>query len=106
MFGTPNVAQNLTYADGDNGWSYNDKNKGTYLFFTHADTQISYGDPMKQTNDTAGEANTAVAKDAGTAFGSNVIILTGVAGLLAGFFIGVVTTNTRRKKRQAKTIDS
>ena len=36
MFGTPGAAQNLTFADGENGWSYNDKNGGTYLFFTHA----------------------------------------------------------------------
>ena len=39
MFGTSNVAQNLTFADGDNGWSYNDKNHGTYLFFKHADNE-------------------------------------------------------------------
>lgn len=33
MFGTPNSAQNLTFADGESGYSYNDKKGGTYLFF-------------------------------------------------------------------------
>ena len=33
MFGTKDTPQNLTFADGENGWSYNDKNGGTYLFF-------------------------------------------------------------------------
>ena len=33
FFGKPNAPQNLTFADGDNGWSYNDKEGGTYFFF-------------------------------------------------------------------------
>ena len=33
FFGKPNAAQNLTFADGDNGWSYNDDEGGTYFFF-------------------------------------------------------------------------
>ena len=108
MFGTPNVAQNLTFADGDNGWSYNDKNKGTYLFFTHANAQMSYSDPTakavpSETNATTAQgSNTAEAKDAGTALSTGVIILIGAAGLVAGIFIGAITTNVRRKKRRAE----
>ncbi|MCR5587058.1 MAG: hypothetical protein K6F77_05955 [Lachnospiraceae bacterium] len=33
MFGEPNAAQNLTFADGEDGWSYNDGMDGIYLFF-------------------------------------------------------------------------
>ena len=33
FFGKPNAAQNLTFADGNNGWSFNDKEGGTYFFF-------------------------------------------------------------------------
>ena len=33
FFGKPNAPQNLTFADGDNGWSYNDDEGGTYFFF-------------------------------------------------------------------------
>ena len=36
MFNTPGVAQDLTFSDGENGYSYNDRNEGTYLFFKHA----------------------------------------------------------------------
>lgn len=108
MFGTPNVAQNLTFADGDNGWSYNDKNNGTYLFFTHANAQMSYSDPTAKTASseinatTAQGSDTAEAKDAGTALSTGVIILIGAAGLVAGIFIGAITTNVRRKKRHAE----
>ena len=86
MFGTPNVAQNLTFADGNNGYSYNDKNHGTYLFFTHADTQINYSDPMTET------------RDVGTAVSTGVIALAGVGILVVGVFIGTVITNVRRRR--------
>ena len=33
LFGSPNTAQNLTYADGESGWSFNDGKNGTYVFF-------------------------------------------------------------------------
>ena len=86
MFGTPNVVQNLTFADGDSGYSYNDKNHGTYLFFMHADKQINYSDPM--VND----------EDAGTVISTGVIALISVVSLVAGVFIGAVTTNVRRRR--------
>ncbi len=89
MFGTPNVPQNLTFADGDNGYSYNDKNHGTYLFFMHSDAQTNYSDPL------------AEAKDAGTTVSTGVVALIGAVGVVAGVFIGTITTSRRRKKRQA-----
>ena len=91
IFGTPNVAQNLTFADGDNGYSYNDKNNGTYLFFTHAD--VNYSDPMEKL------------KDAGTALGTGVIALIGAGGIVIGIFIGAVIVGARRKKREKTGTD-
>ena len=107
MFGTPNVAQNLTFADGDNGWSYNDKNNGTYLFFTHADAQISYSDPTAKAAAPAANADKAqgsdisASKDSGTVISTGVIVLIGVAGIVTGIFIGLVTANVRRRRRSA-----
>ena len=43
MFGTKNVSQNLTYADGDSGYSYEDKKCGTYLYFMRY-----YGAPIEE----------------------------------------------------------
>ena len=87
LFGNPNVAQNLTFADGENGWSYNDEHNGTYFFFRHADT--------------SGSDNTIVSDmDAGTALGTGMIVLIGVAGIVTGIFIGVVITSVRHRKRR------
>ena len=105
MFGTPNVAQNLTFADGNNGYSYNDKNHGTYLFFTHADTQINYSDPMAQVKsavradtDKAQWSDAEAAENVGTAVSTGMIALAGVGILVAGVFIGTVITNVRRRR--------
>ncbi len=95
MFGTPSVAQNLTFADGDSGWSYNDKNNGTYLFFTHADAQINYSVPTAQA-----DASMGAEQGAGTAVSTGVFVLIATIGLGAGIFIGAITTNVRRRKRQ------
>ena len=85
LFGTPETAQNLTYADGDKGWSYNDKNKGTYLFFTHADTNT---------------ADTEVkSEQAGSAFSTGIVIIIGAIGVVTGMFICFVLMLPRRKKR-------
>ena len=37
LFGVLSSAQNLTFEDGESGWSYNDKKGGTYLFFNRSD---------------------------------------------------------------------
>ncbi len=36
LFGAPNTPQNLTFADGESGWSYNDGKNGTFVFFRKA----------------------------------------------------------------------
>lgn len=96
MFATPNVAQNLTFADGESGWSYNDKNKGTYLFFIHADAGVYYNEPS------AGTAQTVQGKtsEAGTVVSKGILILIGAAGLVGGIFIGAITSNTIRRKKK------
>ena len=123
MFGTDNVAQNFTYADGDKGYSYNDKNGGTYLYFSHANAVITYTDGKEdqsskdaeasdaekktdegQTSDKEAEAQAvsgeAVSADqTGTAISGGVVVLVGVVGLVVGGFGGLVIASTRRKKR-------
>ena len=108
MFGTPNVAQNLTYADGDNGWSYNDKNNGTYLFFVHADTEMIYTDGHSAGNAVNSDAalsdksKAVAASGAGTVSSLGVLFLVGAVGLVGGVFIGTVGVNVNRRKRGNK----
>ena len=106
MFGTPNVAQNLTYADGDEGYSYNDPNGGTYLFFRRdtgeALTDIEDESENKEGKSVSGEAVSGSASDGyvGTAMNSGTILLSAAVGAVAGIFIGVVGTKFSRKKRK------
>lgn len=84
FFGKPNTPQNLTYADGDNGWSYNDDEHGTYFFFKRgavADTEY-----------------------AATAVSSGTVILIGGIGALIGAAIAVAVMYfvSRKKKKTAK----
>ena len=85
MFGTPSVAQNLTYADGDNGFSYNDKENGIYLYFQNNPFAFFEDDDQVGTV-IGGGSTTAVA---------------GILGVLVGGFIGFVIADKRRKKREA-----
>ena len=121
IFGTTNVAQNLTFYDGESGYSYRDGNKGTYLFFSHAGTVITYegkDEKSGSTDDaddktTADESDsqtvevadaqavsgTAVAADqTGTALSGGVLVLVGAAGIVAGGFGGFVIASRRRRK--------
>ena len=119
-FGWINVPQNLTFADGEEGYSYNDKNNGVYLFFSHANTKITYlgkdDDKALSEEDTAqtaeDESQKAVSAEeaqavsgsaaepnqAGTAVTGGIVALVGVVGLVAGGFGGFVIANTRRRK--------
>ena len=90
LFGTPNVAQNLTYADGKKGWSYRDTKNGTYFYFKHAEAVVSYAD----SDDDAALAESQT----GTALASGTLALVGIAGIAVGGFIGFVIANTRRRK--------
>ena len=84
FFGKPNAAQNLTFADGDNGWSYNDDEGGTYFFFER--------DKNWQL---------ANAENAATALSFGTIALIGGIGLLLGFALAAIlfTVYFKRKRK-------
>lgn len=110
MFGTDNVAQNLTFADGDNGYSYNDGKNGIYLFFSHANAVISYSgknDEATKTESPSADSSeadvvsgsVAGTDQTGTTISGGVIVLVGAMCLFAGGFIGFLTGSRRRKKQ-------
>ena len=84
FFGKPNAPQNLTFADGDNGWSYNDDEGGTYFFFERDKNW-----------------NTANAENAATAMSFGMVALIGGIGLLLGLAIATIgfTLYIRRKRK-------
>ena len=123
MFGTPNVAQNLTYADGERGYSFSDKNGGTYLYFKHSNAVVTYTDKnddtevvgktedqkdaapdsaldvKDQTNaDPASDVSEASSDQTGTVLGGGLIFLVGIVGVAVGGFGGFVIANRRRRK--------
>ena len=123
MFGTVNVAQNLTYADGEFGYTYRDTNNGTYLYFSHANKVVTYAgkddeeslaldDTEKADEDVATDLQTdqsveeaqavsgseTQSDQTGTALSGGVVALVGVAGLVVGGFGGFLIANTRRRK--------
>ena len=84
FFGKPNAAQNLTFADGDNGWSYNDREGGTYFFFERDKNWRA--------------ANT---ENAATAMSFGTIALIGGIGALIGFALcSVIAVLYFKKKRK------
>ena len=112
LFGSPNAAQNLTYADGESGWSYNDGKNGTYVFFRRGNEAVA--DLEKEDEDadavggsaedeaasdgTGSQAVSGSAVDAGTALGGGTVVLIGAGCGVAGIFIGLLLANIRRKK--------
>ena len=93
MFGAPNTPQNLTFADGESGWSYNDKKNGTYLFFRRGEAEAS-----GEGEAASGSAVSGSFADIGTVVGGSMTVLVGVLCGVAGIFIGVLVMNVRRKK--------
>ena len=129
MFGTVNVAQNLTFASGDHGYSYGDKNNGTYLYYTHANEIVTYTDTNgnelsenelsdtkkseegTETDFTSGSAVAETEPVSGSAAGTDqtattitggLIALVGAIGLVVGGLTGFVVADTRRKKHLNK----
>ena len=86
MFGTPNTAQNLTFADGDNGWSYNDGKKGTYLLFHRA----------------SGAEDSVSTADTGTTTGTGIIAMIAILSCFVGFFLGFIVSNARKRHIKEK----
>ena len=121
MFGTPNTPQNLTYADGESGYSYNDNNNGTYVFFRR-DTGAPIEEDTVGEGESSGDAGsvnetgtgnasgqaaeneTGVTSGQAAALGTSVnggyIFIAVTAGLVAGIFIGVVGTSFTRKRKK------
>ena len=87
LFGQPNAPQNLTFSDGEKGWSFNDKMDGIYLFFTR-DPEPFYGD--------AEDAYT------GTSMSGGYTALGAVIGVIVGLIVGAggAVLNLRRRKRE------
>ena len=80
-FGKPNTAQNLTFADGESGWSYNDEMGGTYLYFKRDANAVLPDDTATTTSD------------------GNIILFLGL-GLLAGLILGIGGTIFITKKKK------
>lgn len=103
LFGTPNVAQNLTFADGENGWSYSDDNGGTYLFFTKDEGSIELPEEEEETDDTASGGAASGSGTDGTATvssaGAGGVAVGTAAGVVAGLILGIVGTNLTRKRK-------
>ncbi|MBR6229222.1 MAG: hypothetical protein IKQ97_05745 [Eubacterium sp.] len=115
MFGTPNVEQNLTNADGEKGWSYNDKRRGTYLYYSHYDgslinkedekTEETVSDEPSVTAEPSADTATdetavsGAAADIGTSTGAGTTALIGALCGVAGIGIGFAVGATRRRKK-------
>ncbi len=81
LFGAPNTAQNLTFSDGESGWSYGDSSNGLYLYFEKDNNEYIDNE------------------DVGTAMTGGRTAAAGGIGLLVGIIIGLVAgTGFRRKK--------
>ena len=114
LFGSPNTPQNLTFADGESGWSYNDGKKGTYVFFRRG--VLEAGDVPEASGAEEGGEKTATgssaseessdkeavsgpAADLGTATGAGTTVLVGALCGVAGILIGCGAGAIRRKKK-------
>ena len=117
IFGTPNAAQNLTFADGESGWSYNDGKNGTYVFFRRGTEVAADSEAEDESEDVVGgsaedetvtdgseaQAVSGSAADAGTTLSGSTIALIGAGCGVAGIFIGAFgMTLVRRKKKPLK----
>ena len=120
LFGTANSPQNLTFSDGESGWSFNDGKKGTYVFFrresdkTVEDEKVEEEKEEKEeavapatdapsTETPSGEAPavSGSAADAGAALGGGTVALTGVLCGACGVILGIAFTALKRKKKIA-----
>ena len=120
LFGNANSPQNLTFSDGESGWSFNDGKKGTYVFFrresdkTVEDENVEEEKEEKEeavapatdapsTETPSGEAPavSGSAADAGAALGGGTVALTGVLCGACGVFLGIAFTALKRKKKIA-----
>ena len=106
LFGSPNTAQNLTFADGESGWSFNDGKKGTYVFFRRG-AQDAIDDIAEEKVEESNEDKNPVVsgsavdiKNIGTALHGGTLVLVGVLSGVCGIFIGVVGMTLMRRKKE------
>ncbi|MCR5587437.1 MAG: hypothetical protein K6F77_07890 [Lachnospiraceae bacterium] len=84
MFGSNGSAQNLTFADGEDGYSYNDSKGGIYLFFKRATN--TYGENSSYTS-------------VASIYSKGIIAIIGGVGIVVGFIIGAIVFRRPRKKK-------
>ena len=126
MFGIKNTAQNLTFADGESGYSFNDKNGGTYLYFTHSNAVTVYtdkADEVKVVDKDSKDADATVveaepvsaqatsvqeekvadalaveAEQTGTSTSGGTMVLFAAIGVVVGGVGGFLIADNRRKR--------
>ena len=96
LFGSPNTSQNLTFADGENGWSFNDEKGGTYLFFKRDRDVISDKEDDRASGDSQAMDNAV----SGTAISRGVTALVGAVCMVVGIFIGAIGMYFRGKREK------
>ncbi len=108
LFGAPNTPQNLSFADGESGWSFNDGKKGTYVFFRRgyevefedeSDETAEADDSAEDETSSGDKAVSGSAADIGTATGSGTTALIGVLCGVGGIFIGAIGMALIRRKK-------
>ena len=118
LFGTPNTAQNLTYADGETGWSFNDGKDGTYVFFRRETKEAlddveeeekeevekdkgEKDDDDKEVPDDTAVSGSAVdgMEDAGTTMRGGKYAVVGLLCGVGGIFIGAIGMALIRRKK-------
>ncbi|MBR1874361.1 MAG: hypothetical protein IJ807_05605 [Eubacterium sp.] len=115
MFGEPGVAQNLTFADGEKGFSFNDKEGGTYLFFRRdsglsleIDQEITEEDDNDNTSDGDKSATGAGVSAVGAAAGVATALVSGsfiwivLIVLIGCGTVTAITVSRRRRKNERK----
>lgn len=91
-FGAPNTPQNLTFADGSKGWSFEDKKGGTYLYFKR--DARAWKSMLPDGEDASGGTATVFSP-------GYTALIAGFAALL-GLLLGIAGSGmVRRRKRTA-----
>lgn len=106
MFGTVHVAQNLTFADGDAGYSFEDKKDGTYLYFMRYYGETTEEGTVSETSSDSASGNTVDVANAekgedqtATVLSTGTIALIGFGSVVFIALVVLVILNSRKKKK-------
>ena len=114
LFGAPNTAQNLTFSDGESGWSFNDKKNGTYVFFRREKSETvadetyeeeeevvdpAADDDVAEASSGGSAAVSGSSADTGAVVGNGTVVMVGVCGVILGM---IVMALIRRKKESGE----